>query len=109
MDLAIDILGWCGAFIVLLASLNIAGANTAYKGAYPSTFVNAIWIGIAIFALCREKGEAAEAPGLLKTWYFGGLRVILFLFRVCAVPIRLRIAQHQDLGVGLAIVPPRLV
>ena len=84
MDLTIDILGWFGAIVVLLAyalvstrrvegdslpyqSLNIAGAslllaNTAYKGAYPSTFVNAIWIGIAILALCRAKGVKGEAP-----------------------------------------------
>lgn len=80
MELTIDILGWCGAFVVLLAYalvstrrvegdsrcfqyLNIAGAvlllaNTAYAGAYPSSFVNAVWIGIAIFALHRRGVES---------------------------------------------------
>ena len=83
MELTIDVLGWCGALIVLLAYalvstrrvegdslryqfLNVAGAslllaNTAYMGAYPSSFVNAVWIGIAIFALCRRKIEPTSA------------------------------------------------
>ena len=83
MELTIDIIGWCGALIVLLAyalvstrcvegdslryqSLNVAGAslllaNTAYEGAYPSSFVNAIWIGIAIFALYRRGIESTLA------------------------------------------------
>ena len=83
MELTIDILGWCGALFVLLAyalvstrrvegdslryqSLNVAGAslllaNTAYEGAYPSSFVNAVWIGIAIFALCRRGSEPTSA------------------------------------------------
>jgi hypothetical protein len=83
MGLMIDILGWCGAFVVLLAYalvstrrvegdslayqlLNVAGAmlllaNTAYQGAYPSSFVNAIWIGIAIFALCCRRTESTLA------------------------------------------------
>ncbi len=83
MELTIDILGWCGAFFVLLAyalvstrrvegdslwyqSLNIAGAslllaNTAYEGAYPSSFVNVVWIGIAIFALRRRGIETTPA------------------------------------------------
>ena len=83
MELTIDILGWCGALFVLLAyalvstrrvegdslwyqSLNIAGAslllaNTAYEGAYPSSFVNVVWIGIAIFALRRRGIETTPA------------------------------------------------
>jgi hypothetical protein len=83
MHLAMEVVGWFGAAAVLLAyglvsthrargdsygyqSLNIAGAaalfaNTAYQGAYPSSFVNAIWIGIGIFALWR-RGEKAP-PG----------------------------------------------
>ncbi len=83
MELTIDILGWCGALFVLLAyalvstrrvagdslryqSLNIAGAslllaNTAYAGAYPSSFVNMVWIGIAIFALYRQGIGSASA------------------------------------------------
>ena len=83
MELTIELLGWCGALLVLLAyalvstrrvegdslryqSLNVAGAslllaNTAYEGAYPSSFVNAIWIGIAIFALYRRVIESKPA------------------------------------------------
>ena len=83
MDLTIDILGWFGAFFVLLAyalvstrrvagnsrryqSLNVVGAslllaNTAYAGAYPSSFVNVVWIGIAIFALYRRGIESNPA------------------------------------------------
>ena len=83
MELTIDLLGWCGALFVLLAyalvstrrvegnsrryqSLNVAGAslllaNTAYAGAYPSSFVNAVWIGIAIFALYRQGIGPASA------------------------------------------------
>ena len=83
MELAIDILGWCGALFVLLAYalvstrrvegdslcyqyLNIVGAllllaNTAYEGAYPSSFVNVVWIGIAIFALYRRGIESTPA------------------------------------------------
>ena len=83
MELAIDILGWCGALFVLLAyalvstrrvevnslpyqSLNVAGAslllaNTAYEGAYPSSFVNAVWIGIAIFAVYHRGIESTPA------------------------------------------------
>ena len=79
MDLAINILGWCGACAVLLAyamvstrrvqgdafsyqSMNVAGAslltvNTLYNGAYPSTFVNIIWIGIAVVALSRRRSQ----------------------------------------------------
>jgi len=73
----IDILGWAGAISVLVAyalvsakkmegdsvvyqSLNLAGSaclivNSSFYGAYPSVSVNAIWIGIAIFALTRSR------------------------------------------------------
>ncbi len=71
----IDIVGWFGAFSVLLAYLmvslrkwegnstryqgvNLIGgicliANTLYFKAYPSSFVNLVWVGIAIFTLFR--------------------------------------------------------
>jgi len=44
-------------------SLNIVGsillmANTAYYGAYPSAFVNLVWLGIAVYAL---RGRLATA------------------------------------------------
>ena len=71
----IDIIGWAGSVSVLTAYgllsmhkltaksklyqwLNIAGSlcliiNTVFYSAYPSTFVNIIWLFIAIFALSR--------------------------------------------------------
>jgi hypothetical protein len=72
----IDLVGWTGAALVLIAyglvSLNkkvaarsylfqlsnLFGAlfllvNTAAKGAYPSTFVNVVWIGIATVTLVK--------------------------------------------------------
>lgn len=77
MDLRlwIDLIGWAGALAVLLAYalisakrlkgdsrafqlLNLAGGaflliNTLYFGAFPSAFVNLVWIGIAVVALVR--------------------------------------------------------
>ena len=72
-DTTVDVLGWIGAVALLLAyglisagrmkgdgtkyqSLNLVGSaglivNSTWYGAYPSTFVNVIWIGIAIVAL----------------------------------------------------------
>jgi len=69
----IDIIGWLGAAALLIAyalvsarrvegdsttyqSLNIGGSiflmvNTVHYGAYPSAFVNLIWLGIAIYAV----------------------------------------------------------
>lgn len=79
MDVAliVNLIGWLGSAAVILAYvlvsmnrlrgdamayqlLNLAGGtclviNTLYWGAYPSTFVNLVWIGIAIFALARAK------------------------------------------------------
>jgi len=72
-----DAIGWVGAAALLLAYamvshkklegdsatyqlLNISGslllaANTIFYGSYPSTFVNLIWAGIAIFAIATRK------------------------------------------------------
>jgi len=41
-------------------ALNISGslllaANTIFYGSYPSTFVNLIWAGIAVFAIVSKK------------------------------------------------------
>lgn len=69
----IDIIGWTGSVCVLIAYglistykvtsksklyqwLNIAGSiflviNTVFYSSYPSTFVNIVWLVIAIFAL----------------------------------------------------------
>lgn len=73
----INIIGWLGSAAVILAYvlvstnrlkgdsiayqvLNLFGGtflviNTIFWGAYPSTFVNLVWIGIAIFAIARAK------------------------------------------------------
>lgn len=74
-SLVINVIGWLGSIAVLLAyvlvstnrlkgdsipyqTLNFFGSiflmvNTIYFGAYPSTFVNLVWLFIAIFALVR--------------------------------------------------------
>jgi len=71
----VDLIGWIGSIELVLAYLlvsyerigattrvyqwlNLTGsillmANTAYYGAFPSTFVNVIWTLIAIAALYR--------------------------------------------------------
>ena len=75
MKLTIDILGWIGSVEVILAYglisngkldsqsvtyqlLNLTGAilliiNTIFYGAYPSTFINIVWVGIAVVALAK--------------------------------------------------------
>jgi len=72
-----DTVGWLGAAALLVAYamvshkklegdsatyqlLNISGslllaANTIFYGSYPSTFVNLIWAGIAVFAIATRK------------------------------------------------------
>ena len=76
----IDVIGWLGAAALLAAYalvsakrldgdsmmfqfLNLIGAifliiNTAYYGAYPSTFVNVVWIGIAVATMLHVKKKA---------------------------------------------------
>ena len=73
----IEILGWTGAFAVLWAFylinsgkatnkskdyqwLNLVGAilliiNTVYLKAYPSAFVNVVWLIIAAIGLVKKK------------------------------------------------------
>jgi hypothetical protein len=75
--LLINVIGWLGSAAVILAYvlvstnrlkgdsvayqvLNLFGGaflviNTIFWGAYPSTFVNLVWIGIAVFAIVRAK------------------------------------------------------
>ena len=70
-----DIVGWIGGIEVLIAYflvsfnkvesknfyyqlLNLTGAlfliiNTIYKEAYPSTFVNVVWVGIAVHSIWK--------------------------------------------------------
>jgi hypothetical protein len=72
-----DAIGWVGATALLIAYamvsskklegdsgayqlLNISGslllaANTMFYGSYPSTFVNVIWAGIAVFSIAARK------------------------------------------------------
>ena len=72
-----DAIGWTGAAALLVAyamvsSKRLEGDSTAYQflnivgslllavntisyGAYPSSFVNMIWIGIAIFSITTRK------------------------------------------------------
>ncbi len=76
MRLAIEVIGWTGALLMLLAYgllsagkiesrstayqvMNIAGAagfvvNSGWNGAYPSASVNVIWILIGVAALARR-------------------------------------------------------
>jgi len=77
-----DAIGWVGAAALLVAYamishkklegdsaayqfLNIGGsillaANTIFYGSYPSTFVNLIWAGIAVFSIVTRKRLGAE-------------------------------------------------
>jgi hypothetical protein len=82
--IALDVLGWIGALLLLGAyglvsfkrlapdslayqAMNIFAsvlllANTLYYGAYPSSFVNAVWTVIAVAAIAavvRRKAEQA--------------------------------------------------
>ncbi len=74
-QVVVNIIGWLGSVAVILAyalvstrrakgdsfvyqALNLVGAlflivNTIYYGAYPSTVVNLVWVGIAVFSLIR--------------------------------------------------------
>ena len=77
MDIStlVNVIGWAGSVAVLAAYLlvstnrlkgdsvpyqllNLFGSvflmtNTIYMGAYPSSFVNLVWLFIAIFAIVR--------------------------------------------------------
>jgi hypothetical protein len=77
-----DGIGWVGAVALLIAYalvsskklegdsaafqlLNVGGsillaANTIFYGSYPSTFVNLIWAGIAIFSIAARKRLASR-------------------------------------------------
>lgn len=86
MKLLIDFLGWAGAFLLLGAyacvsfkklradsvSYQLANGlgscflvvNTIYYHAFPSAFVNVIWIGIAVAAGWRLRSQPQEARRL---------------------------------------------
>ncbi len=77
MTLLIEFLGWIGATLILVSYglltlrrlstesasyqwMNLAGAaglivNGAWNGAFPSVFLNVVWLGIALFALARAR------------------------------------------------------
>jgi hypothetical protein len=84
MQTLIDILGWVGSLEVIAAYglnsfqklkstsaifqlLNLTGGifliiNTLYYGAYPSTFINIVWVAIAVPALYQIMvGRKAKA------------------------------------------------
>jgi len=78
-EFLMDIVGWVGAAAVLAAywmvstgrvvgdstiyqSLNMVGGvclilNTLYYGAFPSSGVNVVWVGIALYSLSRRKTD----------------------------------------------------
>ena len=81
----LDVLGWIGAAFILAAyglvsfkklapdsfayqGLNIAASillliNTMYYGAYPSSFVNAVWAVIAVVAIVAVVRRNARSAG----------------------------------------------
>ena len=81
MNLIINVLGWTGVALLLIAyalvstkklagdawiyqTLNLVGSglliiNSFYFGAYPSVGVNLAWIWIAIYALARGRMRRA--------------------------------------------------
>ena len=86
-NIFIDVLGWIGALLVTFAFflvstrraagdslryqlLNLTGGvlliiNTVFYGAYPSSVVNLVWVGIAIFAIYSglvNKGSKLSPP-----------------------------------------------
>ena len=78
-DVLINILGWIGAIALLVAYalisarrvegdstgyqlLNLVGSillmlNTLYYEAYPSSFLNLFWMGVALYALRKVIGK----------------------------------------------------
>ena len=83
MKLAVEVIGWTGALLILgayalLAAgklkarslsyhlMNILGAagfvvNSGWNGALPSAALNVIWIGIGIYALWQRRRPLGEA------------------------------------------------
>jgi hypothetical protein len=80
MSLLIEIVGWTGAVIILIAYgmlsagrlearstkyqlLNVIGAagfvvNSGANGAFPSAVLNMVWIAIGLYALARNRRTA---------------------------------------------------
>jgi hypothetical protein len=77
MKLAIEVFGWVGAVLIILAYallsagkvaadsrlyhyMNIVGAlgfvvNSGWNGAYPSAALNVVWIGIGSYGLLQRR------------------------------------------------------
>jgi hypothetical protein len=88
MTLAINLLGWIGAAVLLLAYwlvstqktagdsrtyqvMNLLGAtlvlaNSLYYGAYPSVGVNAAWIAIGAFTLAKQASARAGSSRMYE-------------------------------------------
>ena len=84
----VDLIGWAGAITLLGAYacvsfrkiradscwfqfFNALGGlflvvNTAYYRAYPSTFVNVVWITIAVTAWARVKADSSYTPAEVR-------------------------------------------
>ncbi len=82
MKMAIEVVGWVGAALILVAYgllsagkltgksvsyqvMNVVGAigfvlNSGYNGAIPSAALNVIWVGIGVFALARIRAQRAR-------------------------------------------------
>ncbi|MEM6805739.1 MAG: hypothetical protein AAF696_30350 [Bacteroidota bacterium] len=88
MQLFVDIVGWIGSIALTIAyvlisrnkitaqtylyqGLNLLGSicliiNSTYYGAYPSTALNIVWVGIGLFALyniAKMSGADEKVPG----------------------------------------------
>jgi hypothetical protein len=83
MKLAIDLIGWTGAALILAAYalisagklssgsltyhlMNMLGAagfvvNSGWNGALPSAAMNVVWIGIGVYALWQRRRVPAKA------------------------------------------------
>ena len=83
MKLAVDVIGWTGALLILGAYallsagrlkagslayhlMNILGAvgfvvNSGWNGALPSAALNVIWIGIGTYALLQRRRRHSRA------------------------------------------------
>jgi hypothetical protein len=83
MKLIIEVIGWAGAVMILVAYgmlsagkltgrsvsyqvLNVVGAlgfvlNSGYNGALPSAALNVIWMGIGLFALAKIRSRREGA------------------------------------------------
>jgi hypothetical protein len=82
VKLVVEIVGWVGALLILVAygllsagkltgrsptyqGMNIVGAagfvvNSGLNGALPSAALNAIWIGIGIYALLKNRRTPSD-------------------------------------------------